>query len=305
MEALFIHNKAEIMLDERTKAALRLCNKHFKNLVDATVIDAEKDSDDLNLDLNALLNTEWHSLETLTLKESFVCQNRLTELPSALFIKFSRLETLKIVHCVYLKALPEEIGELSHLKSLDIKWCDSLTALPSSLGKLTTLEKTDLWDCHELTDEDLAPLQHLPGLTSLELAYCDKLITYPEFIWNLTSLKELCLYSASINTLPDALGNLRNLEKLTISMEKLQKLPESVGNLNALKWIDLDGCFKLTTLPESLDDLLWCKAHETGESKMRTLCLAGSRHFVLSPKIREALPILERNGALVSVHRSY
>ena len=88
LEALFIYDKAEIMFDKASKAALRLCSKHFKNLVDTTVVEAEKCSDDLNRDLNALLNTEWHDLETLKMKESYVCQNRLQELPSALFVNF-------------------------------------------------------------------------------------------------------------------------------------------------------------------------------------------------------------------------
>ncbi len=95
LEALFIYNKTDI-LDKATKAALRLCNKHFKSLIDATVVEAEKYSDDLNDDLNTLLNTEWHRLKQLKIIERGFDQNRLTELPSALFVKFSRLKTLEI-----------------------------------------------------------------------------------------------------------------------------------------------------------------------------------------------------------------
>ena len=63
LEALFVYRKTYI-LEKDTKASLRLCNKHFKNLVDATVVEAKKYSDDLNLYLNTVLNTECHGLET-------------------------------------------------------------------------------------------------------------------------------------------------------------------------------------------------------------------------------------------------
>ncbi len=69
MEALFIYEKAETLLDKGTKRALRLCNKHFKNLVDATVTSARIVSstlnDTLSDTLNSLINTEWHGLENL------------------------------------------------------------------------------------------------------------------------------------------------------------------------------------------------------------------------------------------------
>ncbi len=83
-------------MDSAPKAALRLCNKHFKSLVDDTVVEARIQA--LNACFNDLVNTEWDGL-----KELHICQiggpgrpNPLHELPSALFVKFSLLETLKI-----------------------------------------------------------------------------------------------------------------------------------------------------------------------------------------------------------------
>jgi hypothetical protein len=52
LEALCIYGKSE-GLDNGTKAALRLCNKRFKSLIDATVVEAKKDSKTLN-DVQAL-----------------------------------------------------------------------------------------------------------------------------------------------------------------------------------------------------------------------------------------------------------
>jgi Leucine-rich repeat (LRR) protein len=232
LEALFVYVKAE-GVDKATKAALGLCNKHFKNLVDATVVEAWIDSDDLNLDLNALLNTKWHGLAALYIWESNPCQKCQTELSSALFVKFSRLETLVLDGCVSLKALPTEIGDLQHLKVLIMHSCLAIKVLPSSVGQLTTLEEIQLDYCG-LTTDGLAPLQHLTGLTTLDLANNvahGNLFEYPDFICNLTSLKELILYSDSITTLPDALGNLTNLESLTIRL-----------------WTDLKSCLNLLVI---------------------------------------------------------
>jgi Leucine-rich repeat (LRR) protein len=278
LEALFICYKTEI-LDRATKAALRLCKKHFKNLVDASTF-----SSNLSDVLNALLNTEWHGLEKLYIMDhGNFGPSPLTELPSALFIKFSRLETLKISHCRYLEALPVEIGDLQHLKTLKVNYCPSLETLPSSLGQLTTLEKITLKDC-SLTAEGIAPLRQVTGLTSVYLSNYTKTVNFPDFIWNSTSMKELMLCSPSIDTVPDALGNLTNLESLTIRLDRLIELPESIGNLNALKEITFVNCRELTALPESFDDLLWRKAQETRES-CATFLVCPKLEF--SPKMKQ------------------
>jgi hypothetical protein len=249
--------------------------------------------------LNALLNTEWHGLEKLDIEEPYSC---LTELPSALFVKFSWLEMLRIWCCTSLKSLPEEIGELSHLRSLQLDSCHSISALPSSLGQLTALEKITLYDCIDLTVDGLAPLQHLTGLTTLTLgSYLnDKLMLYPDFIFQLTSLKELQLCSAFIPTLPAAFGNLTNLENLRICLRQLKELPESIGSLNALKDLSISDCSNLTTLPESLDDLLWRKTHEKEESKkMGRVDFRGSPKLVFSTTMKQALDLLKQNGTAI------
>jgi hypothetical protein len=91
LEAFLTYGKEEIWLDKRTKAALRLCSKHCKSLVDATVTKARVASSpgryigDLNAALNALINTEWHDLQELNVNESWLRgPNPLEELPSAL-----------------------------------------------------------------------------------------------------------------------------------------------------------------------------------------------------------------------------
>ncbi len=93
-----------------------------------------------------------------------------------------------------------------------------------------------------------------------------------------------------------------NLETLKISLNGIKELPESIGNLNALKRLELSGCYQLTKLPESLDDLLWRKAHETGESKkMELVDFSRNLKSFFSPKMKQALELLGQNGSIVHV----
>ncbi len=96
-------------------------------------------------------------------------------------------------------------------------------------------------------------------------------------------------------TVPAALGNLTNLERLELSY--LKSLPESIGNLNTLTCIDILYCHELTALPESLDDLLWRKAHKKEEAKKMELVDFRCFKLMLSPKMKQALELLEQNGA--------
>jgi Leucine-rich repeat (LRR) protein len=295
VEALFTYDKANI-LDNATKAALRLCNKHFKSLVDAVVPVATVYSDNLRHDLKALIKTEWYGLQKLYIMQ-MGSLNPLKKLLSALFVKFPQLENLQIIDCKSLKALPTKMRKLKCLKTLEISGFKSLTALPDFLGRMTTLENITLSKCRNLTPEGLAPLQHLTGLTSLWLCLYGQVTKYPDVICNLTSLKQLVLVSPSTKTLPDALGNLTNLEVLEILLWKLEELPESIGKLNALKVMEVKYSNKLTTLPESLDDLLWRKAHETEESKkMELVDFHDCYKLVFSTKMKQALKLMKQNG---------
>ncbi len=64
-------------------------------------------------------------------------------------------------------------------------------------------------------------------------------------------------------------------------------------------------CEGLTTLPESLDDLLWRKAHEKQEElKMKCVEIqysASRPKIVFSPKMKQALELLKQNGVRVTL----
>jgi Leucine-rich repeat (LRR) protein len=120
-----------------------------------------------------------------------------------------------------------------------------------------------LTGCRELTDEGLAPLQHLTGLTKLVLIVrkLSNITKFPNFICNFTSLKELYLGSPSINTLPDALDNLTSLQRLGLYLRRLTMFPISIGDLKALKSLHLDTCRKSVLSPKTQEVLQRLRQH--------------------------------------------
>jgi hypothetical protein len=88
-----------------------------------------------------------------------------------------------------------------------------------------------------------------------------------------------------------ALSHLRSIE--LYYCDKLKELPEFIGNLDALKKLSIFSS-KLTTLPKSLDDLLWRKAHETGG--MVSIEFFDCPNLALSPKMKQSIELLKQNG---------
>ena len=133
LQAFLKYGQIEI-LDEASKAALRLCSKQIKDYVDATIIACTVERSALD----ALLNCNW----SLTEIEIFSKDEHTAMMPPSftsllfeLICKFPLLEKLSINEVHELEELPENIGELSHLKEFDIYGVGKLKALPPSFGK--------------------------------------------------------------------------------------------------------------------------------------------------------------------------
>lgn len=108
-----------------------------------------------------------------------------------LFQHLPRIQSLAIVSCHGMEALPDSIRNLSSLQSLTVSKCHGLKHLPEWLGDLTFLDRLMVVSC---------PLEFLPGslrrlsyLRSLTLSCCDRLAALPGWMGDLKSLVKLTI----------------------------------------------------------------------------------------------------------------
>lgn len=121
------------------------------------------------------------------------------------------IQSLAIVSCHGMEALPDSIQYLSSLHSLTVSKCHGLKHLPDWLGDLTSLERLMVVSC---------PLEFLPGslrrlpfLRSLTLSRCDRLAALPGWMGDLKSLVTITIEECkSLKSLP----KLYHLEHLHI-----------------------------------------------------------------------------------------
>ncbi|XP_062183321.1 putative disease resistance protein RGA1 isoform X2 [Phragmites australis] len=111
------------------------------------------------------------------------------------------IQSLAIVSCHGMEALPESVRSLSSLQSLTISKCHVLKHLPEWLGDLTSLQKLMVVSC---------PVEFLPGgmrrlsfLRSLSLNCCDRMTALPGWLGDLNSLKKVTIEGCnSLKSLP-------------------------------------------------------------------------------------------------------
>ncbi|KAM7256372.1 hypothetical protein ACFE04_012113 [Oxalis oulophora] len=223
-----------------------------------------------------LLRGSLKSLESIILYE---CEN-LTELPESL-PSFTSLEELYIQRCPSLETLPRGMKRLTSLKKLCISNCESLN--------LTVEEEND--DEDQLSESKLEKLAiaRLPKLTTLPkwllqwsmlsletlwISDCQQLKTLSAVFQSLASLKSLYIIKCpllieSCKTGED-IHRTAHVEKIiTITndqkawivqifipqRENLTELPESLPSLALLKFLRIEGCPSLITLPRGMNRL--------------------------------------------------
>ncbi|XP_042513740.1 putative disease resistance protein RGA3 [Macadamia integrifolia] len=132
-----------------------------------------------------------------------------------------------------------------------------LHLLPSMFPCLTEL---DLSWCHKLTTIPMLAvggIQHLTSLRKLKIERLERLVSLPDCPAPAT-LDELHIEDCpSLVTLPDYFfENLKSLSKFEIlACGELTSLPEGIQHLISLKWLYIDKCPGLTTLPHGMGNL--------------------------------------------------
>lgn len=129
-----------------------------------------------------------------------------------------------------LKALSDDIGELSQLESLII-YETAIVTLPESFGNLT-------------------------ALTELHICGCRQFSSLPSTLTQLTKLERLMIHEGKLTALPSDIGNLSLLEEMEVTFNQLTSLPFSLGQLKSLQNFDVTGNLLPSNLDEVLEELL-------------------------------------------------
>lgn len=162
----------------------------------------------------------------------------------------------------FLTYLPDNFGSLSNLQYIDFS-CNNLTYLPESFKNLKNLETLNLSNQMPYSQKNsqkkfntfpdvLCELKSLKNLY-LSLNFMKKL---PDSFGNLTNLTTLDMADNKLNFLPESLGYLKSLRILSLTHNHLKYLPETIGNLTNLRVLDLSANRQLTSIPDSINEII-------------------------------------------------
>ncbi|XP_048421179.1 disease resistance protein RPV1-like isoform X1 [Pyrus x bretschneideri] len=128
----------------------------------------------------------------------------------------------------------------------------AIVELPSLIYKLTGLVTLTLRYCKYFKGLSSRICQ-LKSLSYLSLSGCTEFSVFPDIVENMEQLTGLDLDRTSIRELPPSIERLRGLVSLNLrNCKSFVYLPDSTCNLLNLEWLTLNGCSKLSRLPEDL-----------------------------------------------------
>lgn len=242
----------------KTLQTLRLVCKRLKAVVDAKIIAARPDTDELHY----LLKCNWELKQIRTITSilrgaEFAPQgDALNSLLDAVFLKFPLLERVSVVVWKSnFTEMPESIGKLTNLTSLELgcyepikidslaplRHCSKLSRLDLNLNKEDTLKIPGL-------------LSKLPSLQSLKLV--SNAMSIPEDFYKSTQLKKMTIVLENVEEISDSIGQLMCLTDLTLAeCNKLKSLPDAIGQLSSLIKLEIHYCDKITALPDTISNL--------------------------------------------------
>lgn len=188
---------------------------------------------------------------------------KLLELPD--FSKAQNLEMVDLSHCENLCNVHPSILSLHTLVTLNLMWCTGLKSLKSE-SHLQSLRDLTVGYCSSLEEFSLSSKE----LTDLNLVNTgiERLYSIERF----SKLKRLYLRGLTLKNLPiKELSHLKSLEELRLSgygqvIDK-PNLHILFDGLRSLKYLHLDKCSNLSTLPGNISNLsLLCELVLQGSS---------------------------------------
>ncbi|KAF3547879.1 hypothetical protein DY000_02003034, partial [Brassica cretica] len=271
---------------------------HSINLQDLSGLSGAGNLERLNLEgCTGLTELPKEIMETMT-SLLYLNMRRCTSLISLREITIKSLKTLILTNCsnlekfqmileniealhldgTALKELPESIKDRKKLVKLSLKDCTKLASVPDSVGKLQALGE-------------------------LILSGCSNLRSFPDVKGNMKRLRILLLDGTAINQVPQAFPSGSNgLQRLSLRGNLvIQTIQAHIGQLFHLKFLDLQDCKNLTSIPVLPPNLQCLDAH--GCDSLTTV--ANPLAFLnLTDQIRTTLRFSQCNN-LDEVSKSY
>ncbi|KAF8035731.1 hypothetical protein BT93_C1683 [Corymbia citriodora subsp. variegata] len=206
-------------------------------------------------DCRYLENLPYSIGEISSLEELDISATGISKLPHSI----RNLKSLRVLRMdsSFIRALPEEIGNLTNLEELHASWCQSLKeAIPGDIEGLHRLRSLTLG--HSSISSLPPEISTIPGLHTMDLIQCDDIEEMKAMpsLENLKKLEELCLSDGDpkAHRPPSAIEEIEGLERLEglkrldISNCKIRNL-NGIGRLTSLRSLILSDC-------EDLDSLL-------------------------------------------------
>ncbi|KAJ6951314.1 disease resistance protein RUN1-like [Populus alba x Populus x berolinensis] len=221
------------------------------------------------------------------------------------------LETLNISGCSSLVEVHQSIGNLRSLVFLNLEGCWSLKTLPESIGKVKSLQTLNISGCSQLeklpermsdmesltelladgieNEQFFSSIGQLKHVRSLSLRGYNSLISagglnlkrwLPTSFTDWISVKRLKLSNGGLSDRAakcvDFKG-LSSLKKLDLSGNKFSSLPSGIDSLPKLRWLSVQACKYLVSIPDLPSSLDWLAASHC-KSLKRVKAICNGRH---------------------------
>ncbi|KAK9995076.1 hypothetical protein SO802_024779 [Lithocarpus litseifolius] len=184
------------------------------------------------------------------------CKN-LVHLPDTIF-NLKLLSQVNLNGCSKLDRLPENLGNAESLSWLNLIET-AIRKVPSSIGLLKHLSMLAVSGCKGLSSNkswyELLPFYSMPTSPhTIDLLF-SSLSLSPA-----SSLTSLYLIDCNLKAISSDIGSLFSLEYLDLSGNDFVCLPESIIRLSNLKWMNLNNCTSLRSLPKLPLNIEWVEA---------------------------------------------
>ncbi|KAL5778635.1 hypothetical protein ACOSQ2_009372 [Xanthoceras sorbifolium] len=180
---------------------------------------------------------------------------------------------LNLSDCSKLDRLPQDLEEMKCMEEVDVGGT-AIRELPFSIVHLTTLKKLSF---REYTRQPPKTCRSLLGPLLQKRNPNSSCLQLPPLV-SLCSLQELVLRGCnrSEGTIPDDLDSLALLEQLDLSRNNFVSLPKSISRLSKLRFLCLEKCRKLQSLPELPREIMVVGAENCSSLEVISSALEGN-----------------------------